>query len=412
MCLLSQASLGFSFFGIYAVLFNLYLLRLGYDLKFIGLANGVGQLCFAVASLLAGLVGRYWGNRRMMILGMSLNLLGFGLLPLIRFNQPVLESIWLTATYSMAWIGLAVLIVNMIPFLMDVTNSAERNHVFALIGAILPLSAFIGSIVAGILPGFFATMLDLSLDEPTPYRYPLLVSAGLFIPGLLVLLATTEVKARHQKKPTFNINQKQFAAAPIGLISLLTFVMLFMRTGEGAARTFFNVYLDAGLQVSTALIATLSAAGQLLAVPAALTAPFIIARLGLGRTIIFGSLAMACSLLPLALLSHWASAGLGFIGVIVLVSIVVPAFGVYHQEVVPLQWRTTMSGASMVALGLSWALITLGGGYMIMRLGYRSFFLTSAILTAAGGLLLWAYSHFSHQKKPLPRPKIDPLAGE
>ena len=63
MCLITQASLGFCYFGIYAVLLNLYMLRLDYDLKFISLVNGSGQLTFALASLAAGLVGRRWGNR-------------------------------------------------------------------------------------------------------------------------------------------------------------------------------------------------------------------------------------------------------------------------------------------------------------------------------------------------------------
>ncbi len=398
LCLIAQASLGFSFFGIYAVLLNLYLLRLGYDLKFIGLVNATGQLSFAIASLMAGLIGRRWGNRHMMILGLSLNLVGFGLLPLIKFNQPALESIWLTVTYAISWIGLALLIVNQIPYLMDVTNSTERNHVFSLIGAILPLSAFIGSMMAGILPVFFVATLNVSLDQPAPYRYPLLVSAIIFIPGILALSATNEMEAESQQEPEGRAGLKRVNSAPIALIALLALVMLLMRMGEGATRTFFNVYLDADLQISTTLIAVLSAAGQLLAVPAALTAPLLIARLGLGRTIVWGNLGMACSLLLLAFIPHWETAGLGFVGVMVLVSIAVPAFGVYHQEIMPPRWRTAMSGASMVALGLSWSIITLGGGYIITYLSYRSFFLTSAGLTAVGGLLLWAHLRMSHRK--------------
>jgi hypothetical protein len=40
--------------------------------------------------------------------------------------------------------------------------------------------------------------------------------------------------------------------------------------------------------VSTALITSFSAAGQLLAMPAALAAPLLMARLGLGRTVVLG----------------------------------------------------------------------------------------------------------------------------
>ena len=46
--LISAALIGFTFLGIYAVLFNLYLLRLGYGPEFIGTVNGVSQLGFAL----------------------------------------------------------------------------------------------------------------------------------------------------------------------------------------------------------------------------------------------------------------------------------------------------------------------------------------------------------------------------
>ena len=52
--LLATLLLGLSVDGVYAVLFNLYLLRLGYNPEFIGLANAAG-LAFIVA-------GSQWGQ--------------------------------------------------------------------------------------------------------------------------------------------------------------------------------------------------------------------------------------------------------------------------------------------------------------------------------------------------------------
>jgi predicted MFS family arabinose efflux permease len=78
-------------------------------------------------------------------------------------------------------------------------------------------------------------------------------------------------------------------------------------------------------------------------------------------------------------------------GVIVLLSITVPAFGIYHQEIMPVRWRTVMSGAATMAIGLSWSITTLVGGYVITNHGYQRFFLAAAALTASGGLLFGAY---------------------
>jgi MFS family permease len=363
-------------------LLNLYLLRLDYDLRFVGLVNAAGQLLFAVSSLLAGLVGRRWGNRRMMIVGMGLAVAGYGLLPLVRFPLVSLESIWLVVTYSLAWFGLAQMIVNMIPYLMDATGPEERTYVFSMVGAILALSGFLGGLVAGLLPGLFAGALGVTLDEPTPYRYPLLIPLGVLILGFLALLATRDAGTDRQQETVAEAGLDRIRRAPLGLIAVLTLVMFLVRTGEGAARTFFNVYLDVALRVSTALIASFSATGQLLAVPAALAAPLLIARFGLGRTIVVGNLGF----IPL-----WGAAGLGYMGVIVLLSITVPAFGIYHQEIMPIRWRTVMSGAATMAIGLSWSVTTSVGGYVITNLGYQRFFFAAAVLTASGGLLFWAY---------------------
>ncbi len=87
--LLSVALNGFAFFGIYALLFNLYLLRLGYDTAFIGLVNAVGPLALAFGSLPSGVLSRRIGSRRALLSGYLLMGVTVLLLPLGEgFVQP------------------------------------------------------------------------------------------------------------------------------------------------------------------------------------------------------------------------------------------------------------------------------------------------------------------------------------
>lgn len=396
LCLIAQASLGFSYFGIYAVLFNLYLLRLGYDLSYISSINATGHFVFAISSLVVGLSFNRRGNRQAMILGMGLILLAFSIIPLIRWNQFSFGDTLLIITYALSWLGLALVIVNIVPFLISATGSQERSLVFGMVGAILSLSGFIGSLIGGLLPGFIISKLGGSLDSLTHYRYTLLFAAIFVVPGLVALKTTHDIG----NDPPEKTKAKKAGKVPLGLIIPLTLVMLLMRTGEGSVRTFFNVYMDTKLGESTALIAILSAAGQLLAIPAALATPMLIKALNLRRTLILGILGMACSLLPLALFPNWRAAGLGFLGMMALTSFTVPAFGIYHQEHLPKIWRTMMSGTATMAVGLSWAISSLVGGYLITNSGYRIFFLTAAILTLMGGLLFWIYSYIYDKDLP------------
>jgi predicted MFS family arabinose efflux permease len=115
-----------------------------------------------------------------------------------------------------------------------------------------------------------------------------------------------------------------------------------------------------------------------------------VARWGNRTTIVWGSLGIALSLLPLALIPHWSAAGLGFMGVTALYSMTTAPLRVFSQEITPPRWRATMSGAVMTGGGLSISAMAFGGGHLIAALGYSGLFLTGAGLTVAGALLFWA----------------------
>ena len=384
--LITWAFMGFGYTGIYMVLFNLYLLRLGYGPEFVGLVSGVGLLVFAIFCLPAGALGSRWGSRRMMIMGMTLMAVGFWLVPLAEFIPNNWQSRWLMATWALVSLSAPLFTVNGNPFLMGATSPEERDHAFSMQIGLMPLAGFAGSLVGGFLPGFFSRTLGVPLDQPAPYRYPLFLVGALFFIALLVLLATREVSLDQKRESV-----SEAGPAPLTLIALMGLVMLLRTTGEWAPNVFFNVYMDDGLKVPTSLIGSLVAVGRLMAGVTALTMPLLVKRWGKERIIGLGTMGVALSLLPLAFIPHWGGAGVGFIGAIALVSIVNAAFSVYGQEIVSPSWRAVISGAIWMGMGLGGSAISIGGGQIITALGYRSLFLTAASLSAVGGLLFLVY---------------------
>ena len=53
-------------------------------------------------------------------------------------------------------------------------------------------------------------------------------------------------------------------------------------------------------------------------------------------------------------------------------------------------WNLT-AGSTTMAVGISWAIMGLAGGFIIARLGCPSLFATGALATAAGAVLFWGY---------------------
>src|ERR671923_777200 len=78
--LLAFAIVGFTYFGVQAVLFNLYLLRLGVGPQFIGLLVGSGQVIFALVALPAGALGQRVGVRGAFASGFAMAAVALALL--------------------------------------------------------------------------------------------------------------------------------------------------------------------------------------------------------------------------------------------------------------------------------------------------------------------------------------------
>jgi MFS family permease len=373
--------MGFTLFGgIYSLLMNLYLLRLGYGPEFVGLIHAVGLLAWAGACLPAAAVGRRIGSRAAMIAGMGLAALGYVLLPLAGWAPRDWQAGWLIATYLWGNLLIAFYDVNAGPFLMDITTTQERDHVFSVQAALWPLAGFLGSLVGGALPGFFAGVLGVSTDHPTPYSLPLVIAAAMLFLGAWAMQRTCVTITSQATEAA----EARTTIAPLSLIAFLGVVVLLQGAGEGAARSFFNVYMDAGLHVATMQIGTVAALAQLLGAPGALAMPLATGRWGHRNVFVWGSLGMALTLVLMALIPHWTAAGLAYVGMIALVSLVRPALGVYSLAITPHAWRTALSAVTTMTLGLSWAGISAGGGYMIVALGYLAFFLIGAGLTALG----------------------------
>jgi MFS family permease len=376
--------------GVYAVLLNLFLVRLGYGPEQIGLVNSAGTLTFALTSLPAGALGQRFGSRRMMVIGLGLLIAGCVLLPLADTLPAGWRLAWLVAGNVTLYLGLSLYFVNTAPYLMDVVAAERRNQLFSLQTALSSLSAFVGSLIGGFLPALIALALGMSSEQPAAYRYALIAAGLAMIPGWLAIRAARPVSVRPSDVPVNPDTAPPSVVAPIfGLLTTIALVRVLQVSGLAVTSTFFNVYLDAALLVPTAQIGAIIAAGRLLGVPAALATSALTARFGNRAVVIAASLGTALSILPLALIPRWDAAGISFIGVVGLSWIRYASSLVYFLELVPPNRRATVSGVTEMAAGVCYTLLTFGGGYVIALVGYPSLFLAGAAVTALSALAFW-----------------------
>lgn len=403
--LVSAFLVGFGFDGgIFSVLFNLYILRLGYGPELVGVVNSAGLFAFALFSLPAGLFGNWWGIRRTVMIGLVIILAGAALLPLAEMVPIAWQPGWLAGVYVIVFVGIALYFVNGAPFMMASTAPANREHLFSMQTGLMATAAFAGSLVGGVLPAGFARLLGTTLDFPAPYRYPLLVAGLLIVPALLIIRATEHVEADDNEEQVEDADPHAPASAGSAAMSWRLFVLLqiirmLQVCGVATIVVFFNVYLDNHLHAATSTIGTISALGRLIAVPVALLTPLLTRRIGNLNVVVLSCLVVTVGYLPLGFVPTVGAAAIGYIGVVGLSAMRYPAFMNFAMRIVPPRQRGVFNGAGEMSAGVAFTGLALGGGYMIPALGYQSLFLLTAALNLAGAILFWWFFRGFRRKK-------------
>ena len=191
-----------SFLVYLSPLYNLYLLRLGYNTNLWGWPMRRGHFVLPCPVLPSGMLGGRWGSRFTMVVGIWCVCGGFldcfHKAELISSGSP--RDYFILISYSLGVVGIALFIVNGTPYLMGITGPVERDPVFAMQAALMPFSGFVGSMLGGVVPDYLADVLGVSLAEPVIYRYTLFIGVLCLIPAVFALLATQDVRVDHKRE--------------------------------------------------------------------------------------------------------------------------------------------------------------------------------------------------------------------
>lgn len=376
--LITPLAVGVAYYGLFVVAFNLYLLRLGYDARFIGALGAAGTACFVVFSLPAAAFGRRFGARRALLLGTGAYLVGFTALPFADLLPGAMRTPWLVASYLVAFMGGPLYWVNGSLYLMAATEPAQRARAFALRTAWLPFAGVLGSLFGGLVPGWVAAATAATLADPGPYRVALFASGLAYLPAFLATLASRDLPLPPEPPG------RPRARLPWGLLLIVGAVEAARMAGEVGTYGFFNVYLDA-FAVAPAAIGGVVAVGLAASGAAALVAPALARRWGGRRTVATAMVAMAATIAVMA----WPAAptaAVGYVATVAFAAVGMAALSAYRMELVaPTAW-SAMAGVAVTGQGLGESIVLLAGGFTITALGFGPFYLATAIAVLVGAV--------------------------
>jgi MFS family permease len=373
------------FYGIQMVLRVLYVLRLGHGPEYVGLFSSVGAFAYMGMGLPSGALGRRFGIRTTMLVGGAMTVIGMALLPVTEFLPTWAQDAWPIATSAFRTIGWSMFSVNLIPALTAATSAAQRSRAYSVNGVLKGLGTFVGAVSGGMLPGLLGRALGQSLDAPRPYGAALWVAAALSVSALVPLLFAGRIESE-------TVEERAEAQGPFPLLPVALLVLyVFLSHGGWAVRqAFANAYMDTALLLPTSAIGLIVGVGQFAAMLTPWLNPLLSRRWGDGWTLAVTTLGMGVSLLPMVLVPRWWAVAVGSTGVLALSAMWMPALHGFQMEQVEPRWRSLAYGALSTAMGLSFATMSLLGGYVIAGAGYRTLFAIGTGVSLAGAGVMWA----------------------
>jgi len=405
--------------GIILVLYNLYLVALGYRADFIGLVLFMGTLGAGIAIFPAGLcIDRFGGKAILIWSSVLVGLAGAGQM-LLRQPLPLLISSFL------AGIGLAFMLVINAPFLTVNSAPAERSLLFSLNIVVALITTVLGELLGGVLPVWLRAwpwamaplpygLNGLLVSQPLARSYQLalliagLIAAPSFIPLFMLSddrpkLQPTGIGGVHTGLMTIRKRIALWRRTDIRVVvSSILFTMILVQIligmGAGLFIPYFNIYFVQHLGASSALFGLIDGCANALNALLTLLAPLLVLRISRINTLVFTRLLSLPLLLIIGLTSWLPLAAVLYPLRQGLMDMSNGILQVFSMEVVAERHRGMANSSYQAAFQAANGLATPIGGLIITRLGYTPVFILAAILYMAALMLMW--ERFGYQRTP------------
>ncbi len=380
--LLSSLLVGI-YIAIYNVLYNLYLVNLGFGENVIGDIIGA----YALGTSLGGIPASIFYSRRGGKFNFAISVLLMCLTLILRAT--IITRIWLILLAVLGGLANSFYFVSIFPYISTQSTPEERSYLFGSNMAVWTGSAILGSFLAGQLPGL-VQLHPAVATAVTAKRIALLIAAGLVLFALIPILRMRTSQDQNQDgqtaapglaKPKFVQNWS--------IIFLLAVMLGISGLAVGLTIPFINIFFSNALQLSDAIIGTIYSLSQFGALVSALFVPLVVKRFGLikGPSLLYGGnafflLLMGFSLSALAIVaSYLVSVSLERLADAPLQNMV--------MEMVPTQDRGAMSGVRLLTNYGVQAISGVVGGRILFHLGYSSLFFIAAGINLITGAVIW-----------------------
>lgn len=378
-------------FGIYWLLFNFYILSLGFDEALLGQILTITSLVALLSALPAGVVSDRIGRKPTMLLSSMATVTAvFGMVFWPTIPGFYTMSVLMGVAQSLAGVTFG-------PFLMENSGEEERTYLFSFSFGMQMIASFAGNWFGGMLPTWVGVRLAVEATSSVAYGRSLFIVACIGIIAIFPVLLIKRQRATQEDKD--RLSPFQYARRHPALLGKFILPILITSLGAGLLIPFMNLFFRTTYNSSDSTIGTLFAASSLAMAAGLLIAPPLADKLGKMRMVI---LTQALSIPFLILLGFspwfWMSAG-AYLVRQALMNMSNPVYEAFVMENVDGDARATVASLTSMSWNFGWAFSPTISGKLQVTYGFGPVFVGTITLYIISIYLYYRFFWHSSETK-------------
>ena len=369
--------------GVFRLLFNFFVLSLGYDEALLGKLITTSSFVALVAALPMGYLADIIGRKGSLISSgalLSISILAMAVWP----SSGMFYAMNIVSGVAQSLAG-----VTMSPFLMENSDESERTYLFSFGQGFQMTMASVGSWIGGYLPKWLGQAHHAAPTSSIAYGDSILIIGVGAAIAIIPLIFLSSPKLEKSQRAIFA--PFQYAVRNPLLLTKLILPMLLTSLGAGLVMPFMNVFFRVVHHQSDMVIGTLFAWGSLAMGIGLLIAPPLAERTGKIQLVV---ITQALSIPFLILLGFspivWVGAATYYIR-LALMNMSSPVYQTFIMEHVEPSSRATVASLTSMAWNFGWAFSPAVSGWLQVRYGFGPPFIGTIILYTISVIMYWAF---------------------
>ncbi len=391
--------IGFSHFGgIYFTFTNLLFHRLNQDVNFIGNINAFSQVFLVLGSVTCPVLHNFFSEKRIL---QSSSISLFVSLVTLSYTYHLDDSsrVFLFSFFHIAshfFLGILVVLLN--PLVHKYSNKSDLKKNVSIQVALMILGGLLGSLFGGLVVKVFLHQFGYTNESVEPIYFAMFV-ASLFYVLVFIFTFHFEVGGYGLDERTHqNQNLPKTTAARNNylnqlIILIISVFIIFRLAGEYSLRIYFNLYLNNEIGIDLADIAFLFSVAQFISLGGPLISLLLMNRFEEEKVFTSATFLLGLTVLLIGMVSDEILIFSFYVFSLLCAQIARPSLVIITMKHLPLHFQTKMSGANIVAIGLSGFLVSYLGIILIDPIGYSFYFLVAGIISMVSAIIFLLFIH-------------------